>query len=185
MACLAEAIPTSSRPPSLSWAVIRTKARDEQRACQHLLLRGVEPYCPRILLPPWHRRAPRRPVPLFPGYVFVRCALGFHQRAIRYCPGVLCTLAFEGQVATVEEPVIAELKRREAEHGFILPPEDLRRIQANSTVRVMSGPFRGYEAVFTGYLRGGDRAMLLMHMLRVRRRIEVDADSLQVVRGPA
>ena len=74
---------------SLQWLVVRTKSRQERVALQHLAQRGVEPYCPLFLEPPWHPRAPKGPVPLFAGYLFVECRPRWHLNAVRYCPGVL------------------------------------------------------------------------------------------------
>ena len=56
---------------------------------RHIAGRGMTPYCPMYLRPRWHLRAPRGPVPLFTGYVFVSCDPVVELIAVRYCPGVL------------------------------------------------------------------------------------------------
>ena len=45
----------------------------------------------------------------------------------------------------------------------------------------MGGPLRGLEGVFSGYLKGGQRARVLLEFLRTRRRIEVDVTALAVI----
>ena len=162
------------------WLVVRTKPRQERVAMEHLGQRGVETYCPMFLEPPWHPRAPRGPMPLFTSYLFVRRPREERINAVKYCPGVLRALTVDGKLATVEENVIDALKVREGERGYILPEEVLRGIHCGQTVRVMAGPLRGMSGVFRGYLRGRERATVLLEFLRTHCEVELDADVLQI-----
>ncbi len=162
---------------------MRTKARQERIAVRHIAGRGMTPYCPMYLRPRWHLRAPRGPVPLFTGYVFVSCDPVVELIAVRYCPGVLQPVSFNGVVAIVDQELIDALRRREGGRGFVVPDEVARGIQAGSTVRVMAGPLEGLNGVFTGYLRGRERATVLMEFLRDRHEVEVDATVLAVARA--
>ncbi len=168
---------------SRRWLVVRTKARQERVAARHLAGRGVTPYCPMFLRPPWHLRAPRGPVPLFAGYVFVSCHIVEQLNAVRYCPGVLHPVSFNGVLAIVDQGLIEALRRREGDRGYVVPEEVTRGIPTGSTVRVMTGPLEGLSGVFTGYLRGKERATVLMEFLRDRNEVEVDAIALAVVRA--
>jgi hypothetical protein len=163
------------------WLVIRTKSHQERLAVDHLQERGVEPYCPLFLEPPWHPRAPRGPVPLFAGYIFAHCRPD-RVGAIRYCPGVLHPVTFDRRLATVEQGVIDELRAREQERGYILPVEMEEGIRVGQRVRLMAGPLRGLEGVFHGYLRGGQRAQVLMSFLRSEYLVEVDTEALALAR---
>ncbi len=166
----------------LHWLVVRTKSHQERLAADHLGQRGLEPYCPMIQEPPWHPRAPRGPVPLFSGYLFVRCRPLWHLRGVRFCPGVLGPVSFDGQIASVDDDVIASLREREAGRGYAVPVELERGIEVGRRVRLMAGPLKGLEGVFRGYLRGGERARVLMEFLRARKTVEVDGDVLALVR---
>ncbi len=148
---------------------------------RHLVQRGVEPYCPMFLEPPWHTRAPRGPMPLFSSYIFVSCRLPEELNAVRFCPGVLHPVVFAGELATVDQSLIDYLREKEAEHGYIVPETFLDKLTKGQRVRVMAGPLRGYEGIFHGYMRGGQRARVLMEMLRARHRIEVDANALKAL----
>lgn len=165
------------------WLVVRSKPRQERVAVRHLAEREVEPYCPLFLEPPWHKRAPRGPVPLFGGYLFVRCNPATQLNAVSYCPGVLHPVRFDRRLATVEPEVIAALRAREAERGYVVPNELAHGIESGRTVRVMAGPLEGMEGVFRGYLRGGQRARVLMEFLRRRSLVELDTELLAVVRA--
>jgi hypothetical protein len=161
-----------------SWIVVRTKPRQEKIAISHLAQRQVTPYCPMFLQPPWHPRAPRGPVPLFTGYIFVNCDLETRLNAVRFCPGVLAPVAFNGRIAVVDQGLIDALRFREADRGYALPDEQIEGIPEGTSVRVMAGPFEGISGVFKGYLRGGQRAKILMDFLRNRHEVEVDTDVL-------
>ncbi len=139
------------------------------------------PYVPLYLEPRWHRRAPRGPVPLFPGYLFARCVPAEQLAAVRYCPGVAGPVTFGGRLATVGAGVIDALRELEGERGYVEPREIVRAPRAGERVRVLRGPLKGLEGVFEKPLRGGERAMILVEFLRSRRTIEVDMLSL----GPA
>ena len=168
---------------SRRWLVLRTKPLQERAAVRHLGQREVSPYCPLFLQPPWHPRAPRGPVPLFPGYLFVRCDPRRQLNAVRYCPGVLGPVTFGGRIAQVDEGVIDALRAREGVRGYALPAEQEEGISAGSSVRVMSGPLEGMEGVFCGFVRGRERARILVEFLRSHRAVEVDSGTLAVVRA--
>jgi transcriptional antiterminator RfaH len=162
--------------------VVRTKPRQEKSAASHLSQRQVTPYCPMFLQPPWHLRAPRGPVPLFPGYIFVSFNPTEQMNAVRYCPGVLAPVSFAGDLATVDQALIDAIRAREGSRGYALPTEQEEGIPDGATVRIMSGPFEGLQGVFSGTLRGGQRARVLLELLRSRRLIEVDTHALAVAR---
>jgi transcription antitermination factor NusG len=164
------------------WMVVRTKPRQERAATKHLSHRGVESYCPMYLEPSWNRRAANRPVPMFTGYIFTLCARGIHPNAVFYCPGVAHPVRFEGRPATVGQSVIDELRRREGERGFVMPPEIEIGIKLGSTVMIMAGPLSGMEGIFHGYMRGGERARVLLEFLRRQNTVEVDTEALAEVR---
>jgi transcription antitermination factor NusG len=163
--------------------VVRTKPRQEKIAVRHLAQRNVKPYCPMFLRPPWHLRAPRGPVPLFAGYVFVSCDPQVQLNAVRYCPGILGPVSFNGAPATVEQDLIDALRLREGDRGYALPDEVARGIPKGATVRIMAGPLEGIKGVFRGYVRGRERARILMDFLRSRHEVEVDAAALAIMRA--
>jgi transcriptional antiterminator RfaH len=168
---------------SLEWLVVRTKPRQERVAVCHLSQRDVEPYCPLFLEPPWHPRAPKGPTPLFSGYVFVRCNPQLHLNAVSYCPGVMHLVRFDREPATVGQQVIDAIRAREADRGYVVPTELELGIEDGRKVRVMAGPLEGMEGVFRGYLRGGQRARVLMEFLRRSSLVEVETELLAAVRA--
>lgn len=166
---------------TLKWLVVRTKPRQERAAVSHLLHRGVEPYCPLYLEPKWNRKRVQAPVPLFTGYIFVRCNPEHQLNAVSYCPGVAHPVRFDRKPAIVDEDVIDTIRRREAAHGYVMPPEIEIGIKLGNKVMIMAGPLAGLEGVFRGYLRGRERANVLIEFLRQQNLVEVDTADLAAV----
>ena len=96
----------------------------------------------------------------------------------RYLEGLL-----DRELAFVDQDVIDALRQREAERGYVIPTEMEVGIEKGRKVRVMAGPLKDMEGVFRGYLRGGQRARVLMEFLRRRSVVEVETELLAVVRA--
>jgi transcription antitermination factor NusG len=90
---------------------------------------------------------------------------------------------FVGRLATVDQEMIDAIKQREGDRGYVLPDEEAEGIEVGATVRVMAGPLEGIKGVFQGYLRGKERATVLMEFLRTRHKVEVDAAALAKLRA--
>lgn len=163
------------------WVVIRSKAQRERIAVEHLKGRGAEVYCPLFLRPRRHMRAPRRPMPLFPGYLFARSKNRLSLNGMAYCPGVHAPLRFDGVVARVEHALIQALRAQENESGFILPWELRERFDEGAAVTIAEGPLKGVEGIFQGYLNGTERARVLVDFLQRKTQVEVQTLYLKVV----
>ncbi len=164
--------PSDPRP---LWFLLRTKPKQERAVIETLTARSIEVYCPRVLEPRWHRRAPRGPVPLFPSYVFARFVLTESFGAVNYCPGAAGVVRFGSELAAVDGDVIAALRDREGERGWVEVKAVRERPLEGSRVRVERGPLAGLEGVVTRYLPARDRVRLLLAVISGVRNVEVDA----------
>lgn len=140
-----------------------------------LSARGVEGYCPQVLEPRWHVRAPRGPVPLFPSYVFARFLAAESFAAVNYCTGAAGVVRFGDELAAVEDGVIAGLREREGKRGFVELKAARESPRVGSRVRIERGPLAGLEGVVTRYLPARDRIRLLLAVISGVRQVEVDA----------
>jgi transcription antitermination factor NusG len=159
----------------LVWLLVRTKPKQESAVVEALAGRQMPAYCPRILEPRWHARAPRGPVPLFPSYVFARCVPKERYTAVRYCRGASGVVRFGDELAAVEDEFVVSLREREGERGYLVISDARRAPARGSRVRVVHGPLRGLEGIVTKYLPARDRVRLLLTMVAGVRNIEVDA----------
>ena len=94
------------------WYIIRTKPRAEYLAAEELRRDGFEIFSPRVKSPGPISHAD---TPLFPGYLFLCCDLeGERSSSIRQAHHVAGWVSFGGQVPSVPDEVVAELRERVA-----------------------------------------------------------------------
>jgi len=176
-------IPVEGDGRSVQWLVVRTKPRHERVAVSHLEQREIDAYCPMYLEPKWRQRSGGIPVPLFTSYIFVRMDPGVELNAVAYCPGVAHVVRFDREPAMVDQEVIDAIRQREGVRGFVVPPEVEIGIKLGNKVMIMAGPLTGMEGIFRGYLRGGERANVLIEFLRQKNVVEVDTEDLAAARA--
>jgi len=169
-------LPTETAP---SWLLVRAKPKQERVAVEALAGRGAESYCPRLLEPRSHRRAPRGPVPLFPSYLFARCVPALQLAAVHYCTGVSGVVRFGDHVAAVGDDFVAALRDREGERGYLVYGEVRRRLERGSRVQIVAGPLAGLEGVVTSYAPASERVRLLLSVVSSVRTVEVDARAVR------
>lgn len=146
------------------WHVLNTKPHKERQVASLLHARRLEYYLPLVRVNPVNPRAARQRA-YFPSYIFVHVdfdEVGLSE--LRWIPGLRRLVEFGGQPAVVPENFIVELKRRlnkiRAAGGLVL--DGLRQ---GDRVRVVSGPFVGYEGVFDARLPGAERVRVLLEMI--------------------
>ena len=160
-----------------AWYCARTKPKHEHIAAAGLA-RGLrlEVFHPRIRLERATRRGAVRVVePLFPGYVFVRCAAPDALDEARYVSGVSGLVRFGQRAATVPDPVIDELKRC-FESGDPMSVED--RLCPGAEVTVAGGSFLGSRGIVVRVLSAKQRVQILLDFLGRPTLAEVDRNSL-------
>ncbi len=163
-----------------TWYALYTKTMQEQVVAQQLEQQGLE-----VFFPCYTERLHRgpRPLPLFPGYLFVRLELEETGLGVlQWTPGLCYVVSFAGSPARVPDEAI-ELVRRQLlqieERGGLCAS----RFQAGEHVRISRGPLTGMEAVFDGAIGPVDRVRILIAFLGEVNRAIVDAGWLQPVRA--
>lgn len=133
----------------MSWYAVYTKSRCEDKVCQGLLQRNIEPFLPKIEV--WSRRTDRKKkihVPLFSGYLFVDLAdLASDTRlTILKTPGVVKMLGKPRgndplPIPDAQIDAIRRLVDSKVEIQSCLYP------RAGERARITNGPFKGIEGV--------------------------------------
>ncbi|MEE2731535.1 MAG: transcription termination/antitermination NusG family protein [Pseudomonadota bacterium] len=153
----------------MSWYVVKTKARQESRALDHLANQNIEVYCP------WLVRKDGRREALFTSYLFVRLnSLASRFHAIKNTRGVLCMLKFGEWWAQVDDPIIEYLKFKE--NGF----RNVPLFEPDQEVLIKDGPFKGVEAVYL-CANGDERAMVLLTLLGRKQSVVIKESLLKAV----
>ena len=147
-----------------NWICVRTEPRKETFAEHNLRRAQLEVYCPRFER--WITHARRRRMvlqPLFSNYLFVRSDAGLEGLgAVKRTPGV-STFAGRDLVSSIVPDAVIELVRaREDQSGAVVFTAE--RFKAGEIVRVTSGPFKDFEAVFTES-HDNRRSRILLSML--------------------
>ena len=151
---------------NVEWYLVRTKAAKERWVCDQL-----SAILPEVYLPMLQTRTPRwgkmawSVMPLFPCYLFARFDLGTRYFDIKYMPGVQGIVSAGSDPVAVPVPVIEEIKRRGVDGVVKIEPHEFDN---GERVRVLTGPFRDFEAIFERYLSGAERVAILLNTVEAK-----------------
>jgi transcriptional antiterminator RfaH len=98
----------------------------------------------------------------------------------QWMPHAIGLVSFDGEPATVPENLIHAINKR-VEEIAAAGGEFFDGLKPGDTVKINTGPFAGYEAIFDARLPGSERVRVLIQMLSDRR-IPVELRSSQVER---
>lgn len=155
----------------MEWYLVRTKPAKERWVCDQLSV-----MVPEVFLPMMEARAPRwgklawSVMPLFPSYLFAKFDLHARYFDVKYLAGVQGIVSAGCDPLAVPAEVVEEIRRRGVNGVVRIEPKGFGN---GERVRVVDGPFRGFEAIFERYLSGAERVAILLS--------EVEANGLRVV----
>jgi len=165
---------------SEAWYALRSKPRKEEVLWKQLLARDIDVFFPRIRVHPVNPRS-RKLRPYFPGYMFVQVDLEAEGLSkFNWMPFAIGLVSFDGEPAVVPENLIHEVRKRVEEIAAV-GGEFYDGLKPGDPVRISSGPFTGYEAIFDMRLPGTERVRVLIQML-TDRNVPVELKSGQVQR---
>jgi transcriptional antiterminator RfaH len=143
-----------------NWYLVRTKPGKERWVRDQLGSRLTEVFLPmlRARMPRWGRLA-MSTVPLFPCYVFARLDLQNDYFIVKYLAGVNGLVSAGNDPIVVTEAIVTEVRARGIDDVVEIREDPFDSGQA---VRVVEGPFRGFEAIFERYLSGAERVAILL-----------------------
>jgi transcriptional antiterminator RfaH len=163
------------------WYVVYSKAHKEEFAKHSLMLKGLEVFYPRLLLPN-PSRSRKRIIPLFPNYLFVRFRISTESHYVVWCPGVKKIVSFDGTPATVEEKVVAFLMQQASPDGLITAQPN---IKAGQEVRITGGPFAGLVGIIQNPPNPRGRVKVLMKLLNREVKVDVPVEFVDAKWGAA
>lgn len=166
---------TTSQP---RWYVAQTQPNAENKAVAHLGRQGFITYLPRYLKRRRHaRRVEVIPAPLFPRYLFVEIDTAIQRwRSIYSTFGVSQLVGHDDAPTPVLEQIVATLKSREDEAGFIRL--DRRAVFCvGDKIQILDGVFADCLGLYEG-MKDCDRVAILLDMLGRKVRVMVDIESV-------
>lgn len=152
------------------WYVINTKPKYENLVHKILELKSLKVFLPTIV--------GRNIQPLFPGYIFVQVDLDQPEHAvIKYTPGVKKIVSYGTRPIPVSETILEEIKARLNKSNFV--QKNLIPFKTGDKVQFTSGPFEGFEGIFTGSVSGKQRVKILIELLKQSFRVETEISYLR------
>jgi transcriptional antiterminator RfaH len=162
------------------WYLVYCKPRQEKTALLNLARQGYESYLP-LMREPRRRHGRRVSVvaPMFPRYLFVHLdQTTDNWGPIRSTVGVASMVRFGQRATPIPDSLIDCLRGREDEEGIQnVMPEALK---SGARVRILDGPFTGYEGIFQ-VRTGKERVVVLLDILGRQARASVDESALEPV----
>jgi transcriptional antiterminator RfaH len=162
----------------MPWYAIQTKPRKEPALQDGLDRAGIEVYCPRIRRPAGRAgRGRGKEVSLFPGYLFARFDFERDYPRLRWLPGLVRVVMSGGTALPITDATLASVREMERVGVRLL----LRRSRwkPGTRVRIVEGPFTGFEGLVTATSRGGDRVRILLELFRRQAALECDPGLLR------
>lgn len=162
-----------------AWYCARTQPKHEHIAAANLTKQlGLEIFHPRLRFERATRRGAVRVIePLFPCYIFVRCALEERLNEIRYINGISSLVHFGAKIPVVPDHVIEELRQCfDSEEPMAV--QDPVRVGAEVTVA--EGSLLGSQGIVVRVLPAKQRVQILLDFLGRTTLAEVDRRSLIV-----
>jgi transcriptional antiterminator RfaH len=90
---------------------------------------------------------------------------------VNFTRGVSCVVSFGGVPAGVGEDIIATIRSRMNDDGFVRLG---RTFQPGDEVVIQSGPLRNLVGIFQKELTGSERVQILLTSVAFNARVEVD-----------
>jgi transcriptional antiterminator RfaH len=151
------------------WAVAQTVAHREAFAAFRIAEEGFEIFAPKTRI---RANGSSRIVALFPGYLFVRILDRW--RAVAKTAGVLGLIMAGDHPAACPDAEIDKIKGATMRNGLVrLPkPPKSRAFKPGQSVRISSGSFCGFNAIYQG-MSQRDREIVLLEMFGRETRIEL------------
>jgi len=149
------------------WYVIQNKYQKESSLYQLLRDKGFEVFYPRLRVNPVNPRA-KKEKPYFPGYMFVRTDLSEVQiTTFQRMPYAIGLVNFGGVPATVPDHVVDTIRKNIEDMGT--DSRNGQKFRPGESVKVLRGPFSGYDGIFDKSLAGETRVQILLSLLNNKR----------------
>jgi transcriptional antiterminator RfaH len=153
------------------WAVAQTSSNRESYVAERIAESGFEIFMPQTRM---RINGDSRIVALFPGYLFVRIIDRW--RAVTKTAGVLGLIMSGEQPARCPEDEVEAIKSQ-MRNGLVRLPKPAPKprvlpFKLGQAVRIISGSFCGFEAIFDG-MSARERELVLLDMLGRKARVEL------------
>lgn len=160
------------------WYLAYSRPYKEESLNSFLQSQDFETFYPVIVTKPVNPRAAKRK-PFFPRYLFVHLDPDDPRNSfIHTAPGLHHIVSFGDEPAHVSDEVIQVLQQRMT----LMELPGIYRVvefRTGDEVRVIQGPFKGYNALFDMHINGEERVQILLQTLNTPFRIQVHVTDIE------
>ncbi|MGZ8933226.1 MAG: transcription termination/antitermination protein NusG [Halobacteriota archaeon] len=167
--------------PGPHWYVIRTGARQEERAVDNLNAWGVETFLPKFkrhCLNHFTGRATFVATPMFSRYAFARFDAAKFLHRVSYTRGVHSVLNFGGVPAKVDDSTIGLIKSQIGDDGLV---KMIVEFEIGEPVKITNGPFRNFVGVFDYRTNNARRVAILLTAVGSQARVVLESTSIEKI----
>jgi transcriptional antiterminator RfaH len=166
---------------TLSWFVVRTNPKQEERASGNLTAYGIETFAPKYIKYRYNEftNQPTRIVkPLFMNYIFARFAPGAMLHKVRYTRGVHSIVSFGNGPTPVDQSIISAIQSRIGPDGYLRLGSGL---DVGDKVSIKEGPFKNFMGIFEREMNDNQRVIILLNMVSFHGHLEVSRELVRKV----
>lgn len=166
---------------TLSWYVVHTHPKQEDRTNTNLRTWGIETLVPRLQVNKVNEfsgRISRVARPLFPGYIFSRFTYNDTFHRVRYTRGVHSLVSFNNTPAVVDDEIVELVRSQIGTDGFV---KTLDQLEPGDEVIINSGRFQNFYGVFESGKTDSDRIRILLNTVTFQAHVVVDRASVKKV----
>jgi transcriptional antiterminator RfaH len=172
---------TTTTANDLSWYVVHTRPKQEDRTAGNLLTLDLEVLSPKLRVTKYNEfnGNPTRLIkPLFPGYIFASFNYTESYHRVRFTRGVHSVICFNDEPTPVDDEIIELIRSRVDRHGFV---KNLDELKAGDEVRIRDGRFQNLCGVFEREMPDSDRVSVLLNAVSFQAHVVVDRALLSKV----
>lgn len=158
---------------SLSWYVVHTRPKQEDRTSSNLSTWGIETLTPKLRVNKFNEfsgKLTQLVKPLFPGYIFSRFRYNEQYHRVRYTRGVHSLVRFNDQAIPVDDEIIELVRLQIGRDGFVKTME----LKPGDEVVINNGRFKDFYGVFERGMPDSDRVRILLNTVTFQTHIVVD-----------
>lgn len=162
------------------WFAAYTRSRHEKAVATKLEFLEIEHFLPLYShVSRWKDRKVKLLLPLFPSYVFVYAHLDQRIRILQL-PGVLSLVSSAGKPVAMPE---GDIERLQASllRGAEFEPHDY--LQVGQRVRLIRGPFEGYEGILE-QKKNKTQIVMSIHQIMRSFALTVEVEDLEILGAP-
>lgn len=153
---------SSQRNGALSWYVVQSKPREEERALHFLQKKGFHAYLPRMEVVKMRGfKNTKTQKPLFPGYLFCRFDIGENLAHVRWTQGVKKLLPESVNPISVENEAVEAIQSLGQKDGVIRK----HQLEKNDRIRIARGPMKDILGIFDHWTSDCGRVRVLLNFI--------------------